>query len=92
MVQAAEEYPNVMVVFDDVEAAWSNYSFTKLLTPRTVSEPTDGQRDRGRKLAYVCFSRARENLRVLFFTPNPVLAQQELIERLHLRPDQITIA
>ncbi|MBI1920246.1 MAG: ATP-dependent helicase [Geobacter sp.] len=87
-----EQYPNVMVVFDDVEASWNLYSFTKLLTPRTVGEPTDGQRDRGRKLAYVCFSRACENLRILLFTPNPVQAQQELIERLHLRPDQITIA
>lgn len=87
-----EQYPNVMVVLDDVEASWNLYSFTRLLTPRTVGEPTDGQRDRGRKLAYVCFSRARENLRILFFTPNPGEAQQELIERLHLRPDQITIA
>jgi DNA helicase-2/ATP-dependent DNA helicase PcrA len=87
-----EEYSNVIVVFDDVEASWNNYNFIKLLTPRTSGEPTDGQRDRGRKLAYVCFSRACENLRILLFTPNPEQAQQELIERLHLRPDQIAIA
>lgn len=87
-----EEYPNVMVVFDDVEAAWNQYSFTKLLTPRTAGGPTEGQRERGRKLSYVCFSRARENLRVLFFTPEPAAARRELIETLHLRPEQIVIA
>jgi len=87
-----EEYPNVMVVFDDVEAAWNQYSFTKLLTPQTAGEPTEGQRERGRKLAYVCFSRARENLRILLFTPEPASAQQELLERLHLAPEQIVIA
>lgn len=87
-----EEYPNVMVVFDDVEAAWNQYSFTKLLTPTTAGQSTEGQRERGRKLTYVCFSRARENLRLLLFTPEPEAARRELIERLHLRSEQIAIA
>jgi DNA helicase II / ATP-dependent DNA helicase PcrA len=87
-----EEYPNVLVVFDDVEAAWNQYSFTKLLTPKTAGQATEGQSERGRKLAYVCFSRARENLRILLFTPKPEAARQELIERLLLGPGQITIA
>jgi DNA helicase II / ATP-dependent DNA helicase PcrA len=87
-----EEYPNVMVVFDDVEAAWNQYSFTKLLTPTTAGQPTEGQRERGRKLTYVCFSRARENLRILLFTPEPEAARKELIEKLHLRSEQIAIA
>ncbi len=87
-----EEYRNVLVVFDDVEAGWSHYSFTKLLTPRAAGEPTDGQRDRSRRLAYVCFSRARENLRILLFTPEPERARQELIEKLKLSADQICIA
>jgi DNA helicase II / ATP-dependent DNA helicase PcrA len=87
-----EEYPNVMVVFDDVEAAWNQYSFTKLLTPTTAGQPTEGQRERGRKLTYVCFSRARVNLRILLFTPEPEAAKAELIQRLHLEPQQIAIA
>lgn len=87
-----EEYPNVMVVFDDVEAAWNQYSFTKLLTPTTAGQPTEGQRERGRRLTYVCFSRARENLRILLFTSEPEAARQELIERLHLSSEQIAIA
>jgi DNA helicase-2/ATP-dependent DNA helicase PcrA len=84
-------YPNVLVVFDDVEANWSLYNFTKLLTPQTAGEPTEGQRERGRKLAYVCFSRAVEHLRVLFFTQNPDGARQELISRGLLQAEQIQI-
>ena len=64
-----EEYPKVLVVYDDVEANWSNYNFTKILTPSTAGAPTDGQRERGRKLVYVSFSRAVDDLRVLLFTP-----------------------
>lgn len=86
-----EEYPNVLVVYDDIEAAWNNYSFTKLLIPQTAGEPTDGQRERGRKLAYVSFSRAEENLRILLFTPDPDTARRELIKRKLFNEDQITI-
>lgn len=86
-----EEYAKVFVVYDDVEASWSNYSFTKLLTPKTAGDPTDGQRTRGRNLAYVSFSRAMEDLRVLLFTPNPNSAKEELKAKLQLNPDQIEI-
>ena len=87
-----EEYPNVLVVFDDVEAAWSQYSFTKLLIPATSGEPTDGQQERGRKLAYVCFSRAELNLRILLFTTNPEAARQELLGKGMFSENQIVIA
>lgn len=76
-----EEYTDVLVVFDDIEAAWSNYSFSKLLTPRTAGEPTEGQLDRSQKLAYVCFSRAEENLRIIFYTSNADAAKEELINQ-----------
>lgn len=87
-----EEYQNVVVVFDDVEAGWSNYSFSKLLTPKIAGEPTSGQLTRGRNLAYVCFSRAIENLRIVLFTPEPAKAKQELVERLHLGSEQVILA
>ena len=87
-----EQYPNVLVVFDDVEAAWRNYSFTKLLTPETSGQPTDGQLERSRKLAYVCFSRAEIDLRIVLFTPDPEDAKQELIRRQLLSADCIVIA
>lgn len=86
-----EEYEKVLVVYDDVEAAWSQYSFSKTLTPLTAGEPTDRQRSVTQKLAYVSFSRAREDLRVLLFTPNPGQARAELIANKLLEPDQIRI-
>ncbi|MCG8069572.1 MAG: UvrD-helicase domain-containing protein [Candidatus Thiodiazotropha taylori] len=76
-----EEYSDVLVVFDDIEAAWNNYSFSKLLTPGTSGEPTEGQSRRTEKLAYVCFSRAEENLRILFYTNNAAAAKQELLQQ-----------
>jgi DNA helicase II / ATP-dependent DNA helicase PcrA len=87
-----EEYPNVLVVFDDVEANWNQYSFSKLLTPATAGEPTEGQQERGRKLAYVCFSRAEQHLKILFFTPAPEATRAELIERGLFNENQIEIA
>jgi len=86
-----EEFPDVVVVYDDVEAGWYNYNFTRLLTPQTAGEPTDGQRERGRKLAYVSFSRARENLKVLLFTTDPNACKNELIERGLFDESQISI-
>jgi DNA helicase-2/ATP-dependent DNA helicase PcrA len=76
-----EEYPNVIVVFDDVEAQWSQYNFNKLLTPETIGDPTEGQFERGKKLAYVSFSRAELNLRILLFTPSPDDARTELLAK-----------
>lgn len=87
-----EEYPNVLVVFDDVEANWNQYSFSKLLTPGTAGEPTEGQQERGRKLAYVCFSRAEQHLKILFFTPAPEATRAELIENGLFSDNQIIIA
>lgn len=86
-----EEYEKVMVVYDDVEAAWNNYSFNKVLTPLTAGEPTDRQRSITQKLAYVSFSRAREDLRVLMFTANPEGARAELIDSKLLVHEQIRI-
>lgn len=86
-----EEYAKVIVVYDDVEAAWSQYSFSKTLTPLTAGEPTDRQRSVTQKLAYVSFSRAREDLRVLLFTQNPEGARAELIDSKLLAPDQIRV-
>lgn len=76
-----EQYSDVLVVFDDIEAAWNNYSFSKLLTPETSGEPTEGQSRRSEKLAYVCFSRAEENLRILLYNNNPIAAKEELLQQ-----------
>ena len=86
-----EEYQNVLIIFDDVEAAWTHYSCTKLLVPQVAGKATDGQLDRTRKLAYVCFSRAEENLRIILFTPNPEAAMHELVESGLLTKQQLNI-
>lgn len=86
-----EEYEDVIVVFDDAEAAWNDYSFAKMLTPQAAGEPKDSVKERSRKLAYVCFSRAVRNLRVLLFTPDPKSAALELIDKRLFQDPQITI-
>lgn len=87
-----EEYPNVLVVFDDVEASWNQYSFSKLLTPGVAGEPTEGQSNRGQKLAYVCFSRAEQHLKILFFTTEPEATRNELVASGLFETDQISFA
>ncbi|MGN7954458.1 UvrD-helicase domain-containing protein [Agrobacterium radiobacter] len=86
-----DEFKNVFVMFDDVGAGWSHYSFTKSLTPKTSGAPTEGQLEKSTKLAYVCFSRAEENLRILLFTADPVAAANELVELKLFREDQIEV-
>lgn len=85
-----EEYPDVLVMIDDIEASWNNYSFGKVLTPQTSGEPTERQAELTRKLAYVCFSRAEHNLRILFFSLKPEAARQELIDQGLFSEDQIS--
>lgn len=86
-----EDYPNVLVVFDDVEASWNHYNYNKLLTPMVSGIPTPGQSDRSKKLAYVCFSRAQINLRILLFTKDPISAKQELVGRGYFTDNQVVL-
>ena len=86
-----EEYKNVVVVYDDIEAAWNLYSFTKMLVPEIAGSPTEGQLDRSIRLAYVSFSRAVENLRIILFTADPEGTKNILIEKSLFRKDQVII-
>lgn len=86
-----EEYKNVVVVYDDIEAAWNLYSFTKMLVPEIAGSPTEGQFDRSIRLAYVSFSRAVENLRILLFTADPKGTKNILIEKSLFQEDQVII-
>jgi DNA helicase-2/ATP-dependent DNA helicase PcrA len=87
-----EEYPRVLVVFDDIGSAWNNYSFTKTLTPKAEGqEPTERQKRLSSNLAYVCFSRAEIDLRIVMYTANPTAALEELIQRGLFSNDQIEI-
>ena len=86
-----EEYKDVMVVFDDTEANWNQYNFSKLLARETFGVPTDGQLERSQKLAYVSFSRAEQNLRVVWFSTKPQSAKNELVEKGTVGANQIKI-
>ena len=80
-----EQYEKVLVVFDDIGSAWTQYNFSGLLTPKTYlssakNQPTERQLRLSKNLAYVCFSRALVDLRIVFFTGNPIDAAKELVE------------
>lgn len=87
-----DEFPKVLVIFDDTEANWNQYSFSKLFTPQTSGkEPTEGQKTKSYNLAYVCFSRAAEDLKIILFTNNPESAKQEILSKKLLPPENIKI-
>lgn len=86
-----EEYDNVLVFFDDVEAAWSEYSFSKLLLPSLYGNGTDGQITRTRRQAYVCFTRARRVLQIVLFCLRPSAAKVELVSNGLFDKEQIRI-
>jgi DNA helicase-2/ATP-dependent DNA helicase PcrA len=87
-----DEFKKVIVVFNDTEANWNNYSFTRLLTPSTANQnATENQYSKSRNLAYVCFSRAIEDLRIVLYTENPRSAEKELIESKLFISDQISV-
>lgn len=85
-----EEYKDVLVMIDDVEAAWNNYSFSKVLTPGVAGAATERQKALTEKIAYVCFSRAEVNLRILLFSVDAASAGAELISRGLFSKDQIS--
>ena len=86
-----DEFEKVLVVFDDTEASWSQYNFSRLLTPQTAgTAPTDGQYSKSLNLSYVCFSRAIRDLKIILFTSDPKKAREELIESLFFKSTQIT--
>ena len=74
-----EEYDNVLVFFDDVEAGWNKYSSSKLFLPNISGKATVGQLERTRRLAYVCVTRAKLNLDIVLFCIRPADAKQEIL-------------
>lgn len=87
-----EEYDSVLVVFDDVGSAWNNYNFERMLTPQTAeNKPTERQLRLSRHLAYVCFSRAEKDLRIILFSSNANKAKKELVERGLFKETQIEV-
>lgn len=86
-----EEYKSVLVVFDDIGSAWNSYSFAKMLTPTTAGQPSERQLRLSENLAYVCFSRAEVELRIVLFSSDAVSARGELLTRGLFSPEQIEV-
>ncbi|MEO5376285.1 MAG: AAA family ATPase [Magnetococcus sp. DMHC-6] len=87
------EFKRVMVILDDKEAKYNQYSFDQLfkLKPLNISKNNQDENketviDRTRRLFYVCCSRAQKHLAVVLFTndtnnaKNIILAQESIFE------------
>ena len=87
-----EEHEKVLVFYDDTEANWNQFNFIRMLAPTSAGKnPTDGQKNRSKKLAYVSFSRAKEDLGIILFTPNPSLSKSELVKAGYFSKSQVEI-
>lgn len=93
------EFPRVLVVLDDDEAKFSQYSYGKLFGLRALSdkdksnvaEGKDNILERTRRLFYVCCSRATEDLVVVLFTEEPQQAVEAIRKVNVFPPDQVTV-
>lgn len=88
------QFERVLVVLDDEEASYNQYSYGKYLgyTPLSetdeanIAEGKESVLDRTRRLFYVCCSRAVKDLAVVVFAPD-VAAARAAVARTNLFPD-----
>jgi len=90
------EFTRVLVVLDDELGRFSQYSYDTLFGLKEPSKPkteAGAQKDdivtRTRRLFYVCCSRARTDLAVVFYTSDPDRAHASLCETGPFERDQI---
>lgn len=83
------QFERVLVVIDDEEAGFRQYSYGKYLgyiplsgkDEADIAAGEDSVLDRTRRLFYVCCSRAMKDLAVVVFAPDVVAARTSIIER-----------
>lgn len=83
------QFERVLVVIDDEEAGFRQYSYGKYLgyVPRSdkdeanVEAGEESVLDRTRRLFYVCCSRAMKDLGVVIFVPDVEVARNAIIEQ-----------
>lgn len=88
------QFERVLVVLDDEEASYNQYSYGKYLgyTPLSetdeanIAEGKESVLDRTRRLFYVCCSRAVKDLAVVVFAPD-VAAARAAVARANLFPE-----
>ncbi|MFS8147706.1 AAA family ATPase [Rhizobium sp. BR 249] len=72
------EFPRVMVIMDDTEAAGFAFKYDKLFTPDTAE---DGVAAATRRLFYVTCSRAEQSLCLVAYSKNPDAIRETLLNR-----------
>lgn len=93
------EFPRVMVVINDEEAGGFLFSYDKLLGVKELTktdrdnkrEGKDNALARTSRLLYVTCSRAEKSLAIVVYTPQPVLAKQNVIDAGWLKENEIEI-
>ncbi|HFZ2600590.1 TPA: ATP-dependent helicase, partial [Klebsiella pneumoniae] len=83
------QFERVLVVIDDEEARFSQYSYGKYfqyipLSDNDLANLEEGKEsvlDRTRRLFYVCCSRALKDLAVVIFVPDVAVAQAAIVEQ-----------
>jgi DNA helicase-2/ATP-dependent DNA helicase PcrA len=91
------EFQRVLVILDDEESDYNLFSYGKYfgITPlsdtdrENLATGVDSVLGRTRRLFYVCCSRAMQDLAVVFFTEDLVLAQQKVRESALFEPHDI---
>ena len=91
------EFDRVLVVVDDEEARYNQFSYGKYFGLTTLSdtdlknqaEGKDSVIDRTRRLFYVCCSRAVQDLAVVVFAPDVDAAHAAILDKGFFEPDNI---
>ncbi|KRP47868.1 DNA helicase-2 / ATP-dependent DNA helicase PcrA [Pseudomonas libanensis] len=93
------EFPRVMVIIDDKEAAGFLWSYEKALgvlppSPGDRKKEADGEDNaltRTRRLFYVTCSRAQESLAIVFYTSDPEAAMTSIVKAGWLHEHEISV-
>lgn len=86
-VVKGSEFPHVMVVMDDSEAKGSGFSYERVFGVEppneadleSIEEGDETSVDRTIRLLYVICSRAKESLALVFWSKNPELAEEAIL-------------
>lgn len=90
------QFERVLVVIDDEEAGFRQYSYGKYLgyvppsdkDEANIAAGEESVRDRTRRLFYVCCSRAMKDLAVVVFVPDVAAARTAIVEQ-NLFPEAV---
>lgn len=93
------EFPRVMVILSDKEAAGFLWSYDKALgvVPPTASDlqkqadGDDSSLTRTRRLLYVTCSRAQKSLTIVYYSADPVAARESILKTKWLQADEVKI-